>query len=363
MRLTANELEALGVYDPQAPHAGQKLELLEYLVALGATREELVTYRDELPSLASILAIRGSPSVTLGEAIERSGLSEDKLRRLVRAAGFAEPGRDDLVFSSDFADLVATVAEAEAIFGEEAVLQLLRVMGSTTARLADAVVSAFLVNVEPAVRDEDPVGLSVARANVEAAALLPFVGKSLETLLRQHLIAARRTFLADAVGPGYETRQLSVGFVDMVGSTAMARRLSTRELGAALTEFERLASDTVVSGGGRVVKLIGDEILYTSADARSACGIALAMVQRFADHSVIPQVRAAVASGEVLLRGGDVFGPVVSLAARAVKLAGPGEIVTQPAAAAAADVPVEPLGEHQLSGFDEEVELCRLRQR
>ena len=72
-------------------------------------------------------------------------------------------------------------------------------MGSAMARLADAIVSAFLVNVEPGVRDEDPVGLGVARANAEAVKLMPTVNATLDILLRQHVIAARRTILDDPV--------------------------------------------------------------------------------------------------------------------------------------------------------------------
>jgi hypothetical protein len=79
------------------------------------------------------------------------------------------------------------MAAAEAIFGDDAVLPLVRVMGSAMARIADAIVSAFLVNVEPGVRDEDPVGLGVARANAEAAALMPTVEGGLDVLLRQHI--------------------------------------------------------------------------------------------------------------------------------------------------------------------------------
>jgi class 3 adenylate cyclase len=71
-------------------------------------------------------------------------------------------------------------------------------------------------------------------------------------------------------------------------------------------------------------------------------------------------VRAGVASGDVLLRDGDVFGPVVSLAARAVKVAGPGEVVAPPEVAAAAGIATAPLGEHRLKGFDDGVELRRL---
>ncbi|MGC1799818.1 MAG: adenylate/guanylate cyclase domain-containing protein, partial [Solirubrobacterales bacterium] len=134
----------------------------------------------------------------------------------------------------------------------------------------------------------------------------------------------RRSILDDPVA-GYESQRMCVGFVDLDGSTVLAQRLSTRELGTVLTEFEHVAADTVTSAGGRVVKLIGDEVLYTASDEASACTIALNLATTFTDHPVA--VRAGVAGGDVLLRDGDVFGPVVNLAARAVKVAAAGEVV------------------------------------
>ena len=329
-------------------------------MSVGARTDDLVAYRDELPGLASVVAIRDGPALTLAEVVERSGLPEEKVLQLMRASGFAEPAPEDHVFSEGFAGLAATVTAAETLFGEEAVVQLVRVIGSAIARVADAAVSAFLVNVEPAARGADPVGLAVAKANVEAAALLSTMAPALDVLLRQHVIAARRTILGDVADAGYETRPMCVGFVDLVDSTALAQRLSVRELGSLLTEFENVASDSVVAGGGRIVKLIGDEILYAVDDAPAAAAIAVELARTFAAHPAIPSVRAGIAGGDVLLRDGDVFGPVVSLAARAVKVAGPGEIVATADVATAAGVPAEPVGEHRLKGFSDEVELCRL---
>jgi adenylate cyclase len=361
--LTAADFQVLGVYDPRGPYPAQRLQLLEYLVSLGATADDLVAYRDGLPGLASVVAIRGGRALTVSEAVERAGIPKEKLLQITRAAGFPEPGPEDRVVSEQFAGVAAGMAAAEAVFGESAVLQLVRVMGSAMARLADATVSAFLVNVEPAVRDEDPVGLGVAHANAEAAALLPTMNATLDILLRQHIIAARRTTLGDAASAGYETQHMCVGFVDLVGSTALAQRLSTRELGAVLTAFENVAADSVTSTGGRVVKLIGDEVLYAAGDESCACMIGLSLATTFKNDPVVPPVRVGVAGGDVLLRDGDVFGPVVNLAARAVKVATAGEVVVPVDVARAAGLDAEPLGPHQLKGFDDDVELCRLSAR
>jgi adenylate cyclase len=119
-KVTAAELEALGLYDPSAPDAAQRLELLEYLTSLGATAEDLVAYRDELPGLASVVAIRGGGALTLAEAAERSGVPTEKLLRITRAAGFAEPGAGDRSFSEQVAGLAAGMAAAEGVFGARA---------------------------------------------------------------------------------------------------------------------------------------------------------------------------------------------------------------------------------------------------
>jgi adenylate cyclase len=231
------------------------------------------------------------------------------------------------------------------------------------ARLASALVSTFLVNVEQRARDQDPAGLGLARANAEAAGLVPTASAALDILLRRHIIAARRTILSDPAEAGFETQRLCVGFVDLVGSTALAQRLPTRELGAVLTTFENLVADLVTANSGQVVKLIGDEVLYTTRDESSACTIGLRLADTLARHAVIPPVRVGIASGEVLMRDGDVFGPVVNLAARAVKVAPPGQMVVPRSVATTAGIDAESLGQHELKGIPEGIELCRLTVR
>jgi class 3 adenylate cyclase len=357
------DFEALGVYDSGDQHAPRKLELLRYLVSLGATADDLVQYRDDLPGLATVVASRAGEALTLSEAAQRAGLAEEKLLQIIRAAGFAEPGPDDRVISEQLAGVAASTVAAEAIFGEEAAVQLVRVMGSAMARLADAAVSAFLVNVEPGILNADPVGLDAARASAEAVALVPIAGALLETLLREHIVGARRTTRGTASELGYETRRMCVGFLDLVGSTALAQRVSTSELGAVLTEFEHAAADTITASGGRVVKLIGDEVMYVAADESAALGIALSVIAVVGELPRLPPVRGGVAAGGVLTRNGDVFGPVVNLAARAAKVAAAGEVVAPVALAAAAGIEGDPLGRQRLRGFDDDVELCRLRAR
>lgn len=355
-----DELTALGLYDPLDPHAAQRLELLEYVSALGATTEELVTFKESLPALAGVLAIRGGAALTLEDAAERSGMTTDGLRALAQAAGIPDPEPDVPVFTEGFVEFASNMNQVADVFGEEASTQLIRVFGLAMSRIADAAISSFLVNVAPPAQREDPVGLGVARANVQVAALLPFVAPALDALFRQHLLIARRVTNSQADVIGFETRRLVVGFVDLVGSTELGETLDMGELGTTLSDFELIASETITAGEGRVVKLIGDEIMYTAHDAFTAASIALDLADAFHDHPTIPQVRVGLASGEVLLRDGDVFGPVVNLASRAVQMGLPGEVVTTAEVASGAGLPNVALGPHHLSGIRGQVTLHRL---
>jgi adenylate cyclase len=120
---------------------------------------------------------------------------------------------------------------------------------------------------------------------------------------------------------------LSVGFCDLVGSTAMLTSVPADVGGRAVLEFEAAATDITQRHGGRLIKLIGDEVLYVSLDVLAAETIARDLVAWVATHDVLSGARAGIARGDVLVRGGDVYGPTVNLAARLVGAAEPGAVV------------------------------------
>jgi adenylate cyclase len=323
----ANDFEAAGLYDPEAEDAPQRLALLEYLVELGATIDDLLAERDELPIVASTISLwPDRERFTLAQAAERSGLDADVIARTWRAAGFADVGIDQPFFTAIELQLLETLRVAIEFLGEEVTIQFVRVLGAASQRVADAAVSAFVVNVGPARMEVDPSGLELARANAASSALLPGLVNGFEAFMRHHLSNARRPLNTD-VGRGVEVQQRSIGFADLVGSTGFAQELDIDKLAAAFTEFDNSSSELVVSHGGRVVKLIGDEVMFVAPDAATAADIALALVERFENHDVLPPVRAGVATGDVVARAGDYDGSVVNLAARAVKVASPSSLL------------------------------------
>lgn len=98
-------------------------------------------------------------------------------------------------------------------------------------------------------------------------------------------------------------------------------------MGEAVSDFEDRAAALVVEGGGRVVKFLGDEVMYATPDREQAIEIALGLLRWVAaDHRFVG-ARAGVAEGLVLTRDGDVYGSSVSLAARLVAMAPPGSLL------------------------------------
>jgi adenylate cyclase len=360
---TEAELIALGLYDPSAEHAAERLELIRYLSSVGATLDDMVEYRDELPGVGTVVSTRpGLPRYTSEEIVARTGLSEEFLTRLWRAAGFPEVASDVVTFSDADLEMLQLISGARALFGEDAVMQLTRVIGSSLAKIADAVVSAFLVNIEVPIVARDPAGLAVAQANVAATALLPGLSRAMDILLRRHILAGRRSLraLQETGAAGFEVQDLAVGFVDLVESTALTQQLAVGELGRALSEFETRVADAVVERRGRVVKLIGDEVMFVAPGVVVACEIALDVAEALSSHPVLPPVRAGIAAGEVLTRDGDYFGPVVNLAARLVKAAEPGTVAvpgTAQEVLEAAGFRCETAGMHVLKGIEAAVSL------
>src|SRR5207248_748399 len=152
-------------------------------------------YADELPSLASVIYMRpGTERLSLREVAESAGVTLEEAMSFWRVTGFAEVAPDAKVSSEAEVAVLQAMTAARVLFGEEAMIQLLRVIGSSMARIADAAVSMFLVNLELPLHDDGTdVVMAVARANRDAGMLIPSLVDAVEVLLRRHLMAARRS--------------------------------------------------------------------------------------------------------------------------------------------------------------------------
>jgi adenylate cyclase len=132
-----------------------------------------------------------------------------------------------------------------------------------------------------------------------------------------------------------DTRDLVVGFADMVEFTRTTRELSPSELTDLIDQFQAVTAEVVTRQHGRVVKHIGDEVLYTAEEPAAGAEIAVELMERLADIDTAPELRIGMAVGPVVTRFGDVYGEVVNVAARLTDHGPPGRILVDRHLAAA----------------------------
>jgi class 3 adenylate cyclase len=361
--MDVEELQAAGVYDPDAPDAKERLELLEYLLSIGATLERLQAAPDEstLFDMAARLALgHAGDRLTVEDAARLAGVDPALARRARLASGLPDPGTDDAMWPEEV-DVLRAIRVGAELFGEEPMIEFVRMLGASTAAVAEGGLAIFGQHGAPASgRAHTPV--EVARSAFQATRALTGVPAMFSVLLRVHFDHT----LARAMATGSRLFQagtnVAIVFVDLESSTPLVRQLELNELADVMADFERMATETAVGMGGRVVKMIGDATMLVTPEPKAAVDGAVAIVREIDVHPVLDSARAAVSYGPVVPRDGDYFGEVVNVAARLVGEAEPGEVLmTSEVASALAEDDIEPRGHRHLRGFDDPVTVYARR--
>jgi TolB-like protein/class 3 adenylate cyclase/Tfp pilus assembly protein PilF len=129
-----------------------------------------------------------------------------------------------------------------------------------------------------------------------------------------------------------EIRKLAaIMFTDMVGYSALSQRDDklAQEL---LEEHRQLLREIFSRFNGTEIKTIGDAFLieFNSALEAAQCGIEIQRALAKRNHDVSAErrieLRIGIHIGDVVHRGGDVYGDGVNIASRIERLAGPGGI-------------------------------------
>jgi adenylate cyclase len=360
----ATEFLAAGLYDPCAPTADQTLAFLEWLVAQGFSLDEVrsATESGRLLELIGDSTRHADVHLSGVEVAMRAGVSIDQLVEFQRAAGLTSFPLDAPRYTEVDTAAFELLLNASKLFSWAELMQFLRVVGSAMASVGSAANTLFLHDVEQPLRRAGASDFELATQGVESMRLAREITSVLGMLFRLHLdqaIAQSRLAQGDATELGL-TVSMAVGFVDLVGFTPRSAAMTPSDLAELVSRFEAIAHDIVTDHGGRLVKFIGDEVMFVAVDAETGCDIAVALVTTFgSDPALSP--RAGLAYGTVLTHAGDFFGPTVNLAARLAEQAVPGEALATPEVArSASGHHVEPAGRRMLKGFEHPVTVVSL---
>jgi adenylate cyclase len=283
------------------------------------------------------------------EVAAGAGVSLLSARKLWRALGFPNFGDQDVAFTERDLGALSTILDLVRAgkLTEEAAISVTRAIGQMTDRMVVWQVEALI---------EDMVvqqGIPDAVARKQLVNELPNLVDAMEEILlyswrRQMNAGVQR--LAVRAEAGLQASEAgregdeddaplplarAVGFADLVSYTSLSRRMNEKTLAQLVQRFENKCAEIISIGGGRLVKTVGDEVLYIAETPAAGAEISLALAQAFTEDEILPEARVAMVWGRILSRLGDIYGPTVNLAARLTALAEPGTVLVDEMTAAA----------------------------
>jgi adenylate cyclase len=319
------DVTAGGVF-PCRPMAPKEVdEIRRWLRDQGASDEAIDDAGVDPNRVAVDLILHEGEHLSARDIATARGVEPSRVVDVFRMAGVAVNDVDLVQFTSQDADFVG-VAEHAAIHDAADGRALMRAVATALDRVAEAAVAFYVQGIEARMERDHENPLVWAQESVRMTGLAGKLGEGMGLLFRHHLRQAiERQRISQYQVASRDVARMAIGFVDLVGSTALAQTLDVGELRKVVSQFETRAFEVAVEHGGRVVKFIGDEIMVAAVEPAAACRLMLALVEACSTGDLEP--RGGLSYGEILFRGGDYYGPEVNLAARLVDAAVPGEVL------------------------------------
>jgi adenylate cyclase len=293
----------------------------------------------KLIDLLEVYLLGEEPSLTGHELADLVGIPFEDAQSRWRSLGFTAVGGDVKAFTQ--ADLEALrLTErllAIGLIDPEDESAMVRTMGRSFARLAEWQMGLLAKVVDPDSMTLDELGEVLDEVTPAMESLQNYVWR------RHTLSAASRLLLAAPPGDEDEDRAgseadedgttMGVGFADIVNYTRQSRSLSRGEVGRMVDHFEERALEIISAHEGRIIKTIGDELLFVADEPDAIARIGLELAEERARDEEFPEIRVGLAWGPALARLGDVLGPVVNVASRLTSTARPGKVLVDRALA------------------------------
>lgn len=346
----------------------ERAELIPWLLDQGVTVEQIrESFAPMLLAARQGLGDDGT-YVSAREISEQVGLDIDMLNRFHRASGLPQVDDPDaLVFMRPDADTAVHIKRfLELGIDPEQLLTVVRVLAEGLSNAAEVMRSAALGPVlYPGVSE-----LEIAKGSQRLVSMAaPLLGPMIEDMLLLQLRHAAETDAVNASerragAPLPGARMVACAFADLVGFTRLGEELPPEGIELLANRLADLARDVAVAPV-RLIKTIGDAVMFVSTDAAALLDVMLALIEATEADELLPQLRVGVAYGPAVSRAGDWFGSPVNLASRVTSVARPGSVLV--AAAAHEQIGDDArfhwsyAGDRRLRGIRDDVDLYRVR--
>ncbi|MFK8026391.1 MAG: hypothetical protein AB8G26_20725 [Ilumatobacter sp.] len=231
---TVDDFTAAGLFDPAVDADTGRLELLEWLDALGFTVVEMCDALEQqaLGALAGDRRLVPGERLTRTRAVDLASVPGESFDENVAAFGFVPvegSPAGEIGFTADEARTMAAFHVLGDMFTPEEATSLLRVVGSSIGRIAEAAVSLFLSDVESQSIEAGESEIALARKVYDGVGLLDGFMERLDPVLRRHVLQAIERTRATTISESERFQfRYAVGFVDLVGFTGISAEMSTR---------------------------------------------------------------------------------------------------------------------------------------
>jgi adenylate cyclase len=346
------------------------VRLIEFAIEHGIDAEEIARVSAEQGDLldAFVEQLRRpgrEHSVDVADAAAVVGLSPEVLERIWAASGLRDQSG---AFTEDVEALRSVAVVLELGLPEEVLIQLIRVLASSQAKIAEAASRLFHFYVHERFRAEGLRGAELMDSTLAVAdplsgllepAILYFHRKAWEReIMQDMLLHLREETNPPSAIPGEVDR--TVLFVDLSRFTPLSEAMGDAAAADVLERFGEMVRDAAMACEGEVVKQIGDEfmLVFRTPEAAVTCG--LEIEERASATPRFPAVRIGAHTGSVLYREGDYVGMTINIAARVAAAADRHQLLVTRALLESGQVPdveYEPLGWRQLKGIVDEIEL------
>jgi len=271
---------------------------------------------------------------TIEQLAQKAEVSVETARVFWRTLGFPQPGESEELFTEDDVTALRQASSwvDQGMLDQRGAISIGRSIAHTSERLVLWQVEAIVDDVARRLSVDDTSARMMALQRIED--FRSAFESQIVYAWRRHLDALLErtaTEVAEARSSSVSPRALplerAIGFADLTSSTEYLVQLGPEELASFVQRFESIARDVISTAGARVVKTIGDAVLFVADTPEIGAEVALSLRKAIDRADDVPPVRIGMVWGRLLSRFGDVFGPPVNLAARLTDIAEPGTIL------------------------------------
>jgi adenylate cyclase len=374
------EMTELGILEPDSgsfgPNDVNRVRLIQTLYAEGISLEAIgkAVAAGNL-SFEWIESVLVRPITlahkTYGEMARELDISFPDLRRIFASWGLPAPVEDQRARSDDEAALQVLHVFRDFGLGTEVMIAGTRAFGENVRRIADHQIAFFRANVIDPLRAAGTPARDVMGLIAPVSGALQPVGEELvhwlhvrhlESVVLQETMQVLEEILEEAgITEGRQKHVPAIAFLDLTGFTRLTESAGDEvalELASSLSD---LVAQAAQEHDGRVVKLLGDGVMFYFPQVVPAVRCGLDLVELI-PASGLPPARVGVSAGHVIMRDGDYFGRTVNIASRITDYARPGEVLVDDSIAGAHDIDgaaFEAIGPVLLKGLSQPLALSR----